>query len=119
GKKHDAINRLQIELGALRQQLCTTEQEFALKATAMQDAERTLSENESKLATLTTEFDERSALVDAQKIEIIELKTLIEAKVAAIQEAERTLSEKESKLAKVTTEFDEQSALVDAQQLEI
>jgi chromosome segregation ATPase len=109
--KRDTINRLQIELDDLRQQLRATEEEFAHKATAMQETERTLSDKESKLARVMTELDERSALVDAQKIEIIALKTQVEANVIAMQEAERTLSEKESKLAKLMAELDERSAL--------
>src|SRR5262245_1769135 len=119
GKKRDAINRLQIELGALRDKLCTAEEAFAAKATAMQEAERTWSEKEAELAKLTIESDERSALVDAQKIEITALKTQIEAKAAAMQEAERTLSEKEAELAKLTIESDERSALDFAREIAI
>jgi len=118
-KTGDALNLLQIELGALRQQLCTTEEELALKASAMQDAERTLSEKESKLAKLTADFDERSALIDAQNIEIIALKTQVEAKTTAMQEAERVLSDKESQLAKLMAELEERSVLVDTQNTEI
>ncbi len=79
GKKGDAVNRLNIELGALRDQLRATEEEFAVKATAVHEAERALSDKESKLAKLVGELDERSTLADAQKIEISALKTQVEA----------------------------------------
>src|SRR6266536_2487233 len=79
GKNGDAINRLKIELGALRDQLRTTEEEFAIKATAVHEAERALSDKESTLAKLAGELDERSALADVQKIEIIALKKQVEA----------------------------------------
>src|SRR6266480_2932770 len=79
GKKGDAINRLKIELGALRDQLRATEEEFAVKATAVHEAERALSDKESKLAKLVGELDERSTLADVQKIEIIALKNQVEA----------------------------------------
>ena len=93
GKKGDAINRLKIELGektatifaleardkALRDQLRTTEEEFAVKTAAMHGAERSLSDKESELAKLMGRLDERSSLADAQKIEIIALKTQVEA----------------------------------------
>ena len=62
GKKGDAINRLKIELGALRDQLRATEEELAVKATAQHEAERALSDKESKLAKLVGELDERSTL---------------------------------------------------------
>jgi len=73
GKKRDAINRLQMELGVLRDRLCTTEEALAVKAAAMEGAERASSDKESKLAELMAELDERSAAADAQKIEIAAL----------------------------------------------
>ena len=119
GKKGDAINRLKIELGTLRDQLRATEEEFAVKTTAVHEAERALSDKESKLAKLVGELDERSTLANAQKNEIIALKTQVEAKATAVHEAERALSDKESKLAKLVGELDEQSTLADAQKIEI
>src|SRR6266487_921417 len=119
GKKGDAINRLKIELGGLRDQLRATEEELAVNATAVHEAERALSDRESKLAKLVDELDERSALADAQNIEIIALKTQVEAKATAVHEAERALSDRESKLAKLVDELDERSALADAQNTEI
>jgi chromosome segregation ATPase len=93
GKKGDAINRLKMELGektatifaleardkALRDQLRATEQEVTAKTGIMHDAERTLSDKEAELAKLVDTLDERSTLADSQKIEIIALKTQVEA----------------------------------------
>jgi len=93
GKKGDAINRLKIELGektatifaleardkALRDQLRATEEEFAVKTNAMLEAQRVLSEKEAELAKFVGELDERSALAEAQKVEIVALKTQVEA----------------------------------------
>src|SRR6266699_3917076 len=118
-KKDDAVNRLQIELSALRQQLCTTEKELALKTTAMQESERALSERESKLAKLRAELAERSALVDAQSVEIIALKTQVDAKATVMREAERVLSEKESQLAKLMADLEERSGFEFAQEIAI
>src|SRR5438034_43390 len=119
GKKGDAINRLKIELGALRDQLRATEEELAVKATALHEAERALSDKESTLAKLAGELDERSTLANAQKIEIIALKSQVEVKTTAVHEAERALSDKESKLAKLVGKLDERSALADVQKNEI
>jgi chromosome segregation ATPase len=101
GKKGDAINRLKIELGektatifaleardkALRDQVRATEDEIAAKTSAMHDAQRTLSDKESELAKLMGELDERSSFADAQKVEIVALKTQVEALKERLTEA--------------------------------
>src|SRR3974390_2388130 len=93
GKKSDAINRLKIELGeqtatifaleardkALRDQVRATEEEFAVKTSAMLEAQHALPEKKAELARLMSELDERSSTADAQKIEIVSLKTQVEA----------------------------------------
>ena len=93
GKKGDAINRLKMELGektatifaleardkALRDQLRATEDEIAAKTRTMHEAERTLSDKEAELAKLVGALDERSSLADAQKLEIVALKTQVDA----------------------------------------
>ena len=93
GKKGDAINRLKVELGektaaifaleardrSLRDQLRATEEEFAVKTNAMHEAQRALSDKQADLAQLTGDLGERSALADSQKIEIIALKTQVDA----------------------------------------
>ena len=93
GKKGDAINRLKVELGektaaifaleardkALRDQLRATEEEFAVKTSAMHEAQRALSDKEADLAKLMAELDERSTLADSQKVEIVALRTQVEA----------------------------------------
>jgi chromosome segregation ATPase len=93
GKKGDAINRLKAELGEktaaifaleardknLRDQLRATEEEVAVKTGAMHDAQRALADKQSELAKLLSALDERSTLADSQKIEIIALRTQVEA----------------------------------------
>src|SRR3974390_3391387 len=93
GMKGDAINQLKIELGektatilaleahneVLRDQLRTTEEEVAVKTSAMLEGQRALSDKEAELATLMSELDERNSLTDAQKVEIIALKMQVEA----------------------------------------
>jgi hypothetical protein len=93
GKKGDAINRLKVELGektaaifaleardkALREQLRTTEEEVAVKSSAMHEAQRALSDKEAELAKLIADLDERSTVAESQKIEIVALRTQVEA----------------------------------------
>ena len=137
GRKGDSINRLKIELGTLRGQMRATEEDFAVKAAALHEAQRALSEKEAELAARMRELDERSTLADAQKIEIITLKTQVEALKeqldgathglkavedrhdVALHEAQRALSEKGSELAARMRELDEWSTFADAQKIEI
>lgn len=105
GKKGDAINRLKIELGektaaifaleardkSLRDQLRATEEEFAVKTSAMHDAQRALSDKQADLAKLMGELDERSTLADSQKIEIVALKTQVDALKERLDGAGREL----------------------------
>ena len=93
GKKGDAINRLKVELGektatifaleardkSLRDQLRATEEEVAVKTSTMYDAQRALSDKQAELAKVMGKLDERSTLADSQKIEIIALKTQVDA----------------------------------------
>jgi chromosome segregation ATPase len=93
GKKGDAINRLKIELGektatifaleardkALRDQLRATEDEIAAKTSTMHDAQRAFSDKQADLAKMVSELDEKQTFTDAQKVEIIALKTQVEA----------------------------------------
>ena len=77
GRKGDAINRLKVELGTLRDQLNATEEQFAVKTRAALDAQR--SKSESELAKLKSELDERSSIANVQKVEIIAPKAQVEA----------------------------------------
>jgi chromosome segregation ATPase len=93
GKKSDAINRLKIELGektatifaleardkALRDQLRATEEEFAVKTSAMLEAQRVLADKEAELVRLVNQYDEKSALAEAQRVEIVALKEQVDA----------------------------------------
>ena len=141
GRKNDLIKRLEIELGALRDQFLATQDELAVKATAIHQAEHALSDG----------LSEPSTVADAQKIQIIALETQIESLNYALDranneframekcrdtqliefqtatekllqergEAERALRDTGSKLTKLMGELDEQSTLADAQKTEI
>ena len=105
GKKGDAINRLKVELGektaaifaleardrALRDQLRATEEEYAVKTNAMHDAERALSDKEADLAKSIADLDERSTLAETQKVEIVALRTQVEAMKESLEGAGREL----------------------------
>jgi chromosome segregation ATPase len=137
GGEGGAINRLKTCLDALRDQLRATEEKLVLKTIATRERERALTDKESELAKLTTAFNERLALADLQKTEIVTLRMQLqtlqgrlaqaceEAKAVEDRrnvdrhEAERALSDKESELRKVTTALNERSGLADSQEAEI
>jgi len=112
GKKADAINRLKAEIGeksatifaleardkALRDQLRATEEEFAVKTAGVLDAERGLKDKESELARVVGQLDERSSLADAQKIEIVALRTQVEAMKERLTDAGNELKATENRM---------------------
>ncbi len=87
------------------------------------EAKRAPSEKEVELAKLTNTLDERTALADAQKAEIVagvkQAKVVEDHDGATVGEVECGQSEKEAQLTKSTNALDEQSALADAQKAEI
>jgi chromosome segregation ATPase len=137
GREGGAINRLKTCLDALRDQLRATEEKLVLKTIATREGERALTDKESELAKLTTAFNERLALADLQKTEIVTLRMQLQTlqgrltqaceETKAVEdrrnvdrhEAERALSDKESVLSKVTTALNERSELADSQRAEI
>jgi len=113
GKKTDAINRLRVDVGertatifalearekALKEQLRTTEDELALKTGALRQAERSLTERQSDFASLTSAFDEKSVTAAGQGVEIVALRTQIDALQEEVTTLEREVKETEGRLA--------------------
>jgi len=123
-KKTDAINRLKAELGektatifaleardkALRDQLRASEEEFAVRSAAVQDAERALGDKEAELAKMMGELDEQSVLADSQKIEIVALKTQVEALKERLTDAERDVKTTQDRVAAERIQLKEATA---------
>ena len=106
GKKTDAINRLKIELGektatifslearekALKEQLRATEEEFAAKteraarrrAGAVRQAGRTRQDHHRP--------DERSVIADSRQVELVAVRTQIEALKGRVDDAEKEVA---------------------------
>ncbi len=112
GKKTDAINRLKVELGektatifslearekAFKDQLRATEEEYAVKTATLRESERTLNDKEADLAKLNYDVSERAMMTDSQRVEIISLKSQIEALKARTGDFERELKTTEDRL---------------------
>jgi chromosome segregation ATPase len=114
GKKNDAINRLKAELGeksatifalearekALKDQMKATEDELSVKALGLHETERNLSDKESEMVRLSSELGDRTATTEAQRVELISLKTQIDALKIRIGDYERDIRKTEDRLDK-------------------
>ena len=112
GKKSDAINRLKVELGektatifaleardrALKDQLKTTEEEYAVKTAALRDAEHALADKQAELGKLTSSLDERSVVSDSQRIELVALRTQIDSLKYRVGEKENEVDATQDRL---------------------
>ena len=133
-KKSDAINRLKVELGektatifaleardkALRDQLHTTEEEFAVKTSAMHEAERALADKQAELEKMMNNLGEQTTLADSQKLEITSLKTQVEALKDRLTAAGDAVKETEDRMdaerilaREATQELDEERGKVE------
>lgn len=114
GKKNDAINRLKLELGeksatifalearekALKDQMKATEDELSVKTLGLHETERDLSDKQAEMARLSSDLGDRTATTEAQRIELISLKTQIEALQIRIGDFERDIKNTEDRLHK-------------------
>jgi chromosome segregation ATPase len=133
GKKSDAINRLKVELGektatifaleardkALKDQLRATEEELSFKLNAMREAERALTEKQADLAKLTGEFDQKSVINDSQRIELVALRTQVDAMKDRVNDAEREVKATEDRLGRERFDANEASALLAAERTKV
>jgi chromosome segregation ATPase len=120
GKKSDAIARLKGDLGektaaimaleaherALKDQIRATEQEIAVKTTSMHETERGLADKEAALARLTAELGERTMMSEGQKVEIVTLRTQVEALKVQLDRFEKDVKDTEDRLARQRSDAD-------------
>jgi len=114
GKKSDAINRLKLELGektatifaleardkALKDQLRATEEELSFKLNSMREAERALTEKQADLAKLTAQADQQSVVNDSQRVELVALRTQVDALKDHVSDTEREFKSTEHRLGR-------------------
>jgi chromosome segregation ATPase len=103
GKKSDAINRMKIELGeknatifslearekAVKEQLRTTEEEFADKTEALRTAETVLKDKQSELARLSAELSDRSMTAESREVELVAVRAQIVELKSRVGDAEQ------------------------------
>jgi chromosome segregation ATPase len=118
GKKADAINQLKKELGeknaaifaleardkTLGEQIRSTEDELAHKAGALRATERAVADKETELAKITATLGEKSIDADTQRIELVALRTQLDALRVSVADHERTTKDAEERLARERSE---------------
>ncbi len=123
GKKTDAIHRLKSELGektaailalearekAMRDQIRSTEEELAVKTTNMHEGIRSLSDKEADLEKMTVELGERTFLTDSQRVEIVALRTQVEALKALVDRLEGEVKDAQDRLQRERREAEQAS----------
>jgi chromosome segregation ATPase len=114
GKKTGSINRLKVELGektatilslearekGLKEQLRATEGDFATKTRTLHDAEQVLADKQAELARLAAELDERSVVADSQRVEMVAMRTQVDALLVQIEDHEHEAKEAQARLSR-------------------
>src|SRR5467141_1018367 len=118
GKKSDAINRMKIELGeknatifslearekAMKEQLRATEEEFAAKTESLRTAEQALKEKQNNLAKLNAELSDRSIMADSRQVELVAVRTQIDALKSRVGDAEKEFAATQARLEQERSE---------------
>ena len=103
GKKSDAINRMRVELGeknaaiesleareaAVKERLAATETDFAAKMESLRAAEQALTDKQGELTRLNHELSDRSMVADSRQVELVAVRTQIEALKNRVDDAEK------------------------------
>jgi chromosome segregation ATPase len=112
GKKSDAINRMKIELGektatifslearekAIKDQMRATEEEFAAKTQLLRGAETALIDKQAELAKLNHDLSDKSMVAESRQVELITVRTQIDALQGRVSDAEKEFSETQARL---------------------
>src|SRR6266849_3047957 len=88
------------EIQADKDQLRATEQEYTVKTTSMRETELALAEKAAALTKLTSELGERSAMTESQKVEIVALRTQVDALKNQLDRFEKDVKDTEDRLTR-------------------
>jgi chromosome segregation ATPase len=112
GKKSDAINRMKLELGektatifslearekSIKDQMRATEEEFAAKTQLLRGAEQALIDKQAELAKLNHDLSDKSIMAESRQVELVAVRTQIDALRARVGEAEKEFSDTQQRL---------------------
>jgi chromosome segregation ATPase len=120
GKKSDAINRMKLELGeknatifslearekAMKEQLRATEEEFTAKTESLRTAEQALAAKQSELAKLSAELSDRSLVAETRQVELVSVRTQVDALKSRVTDAEKEFTTTQTRLAQERGDFE-------------
>src|SRR3977135_2325972 len=123
GKKSDAINRMKIELGeknatifslearekAVKEQLRTTEEEFAAKSEALRTAETVLKDKQSDLAKISAELSDRSMMAESRQVELVAVRPQVVDLKGPVGDAEREFATTHARLEQQRGESEDEN----------
>jgi chromosome segregation ATPase len=112
GKKSDAINRMKLELSektatifslearekSIKEQMRATEEEFAAKTQLLRGAEQALIDKQAELAKLNHDLSDKSIMAESRQVELVAVRTQIDALRARVGEAEKEFSDTQQRL---------------------
>ncbi|MEH2471446.1 chromosome segregation ATPase [Nitrobacteraceae bacterium AZCC 2161] len=112
GKKSDAINRMKLELGeknatifslearevAVKDKLQVAEADFAAKIEALRAAEQALIDKQGELARLNHELTDRSMMAESRQVELVAVRTQIDALKNRVDDAEKDFATTQQRL---------------------
>jgi chromosome segregation ATPase len=118
GKKSDAINRMKLELGeknatifslearekAVKEQLRATEEEFGAKTESVRSAEQALRDKQNELARLNAELSDRSMMAESRQVELVAVRTQIDALKGRVGDAEKEFAATQARLEQERSE---------------
>jgi chromosome segregation ATPase len=106
GDKTAAILALEAREKSLKDQIRATEQELAIKSTAMHETERALADKEAALAKLTAELGQRTATTETQSAEIATLRTQVDALKSQLERFEKDVKDATGRLERERNDAD-------------
>jgi chromosome segregation ATPase len=112
GKKSDAINRMKLELGeknatifslearevAVKEKLQAAEADFAAKTESLRAAEQALADKQGELARLNHELTDRSMMAESRQVELVAVRTQIDALKNRVDDAEKDFATTQHRL---------------------
>src|SRR5258706_11114777 len=104
GEKNAAIFALEAREKAMKEQLRATEEEFTAKTESLRDAEQALKEKQNNLAKLNAELSGRSIMGDSRQVELVAVRTQIDALKGRVGDAEKEFAATQARLEQERSE---------------
>jgi chromosome segregation ATPase len=98
GEKNATIFSLEAREKAMKEQLRATEEEFTTKTGSLRSAEQALADKQSDLAKLGVELSDRSMMAESRQVELVSVRTQVDALKDRVTEAEKEYATTQARL---------------------